>query len=237
MLTQIHGKTVSFEVLGKGETVLFIHGWGGSRESLRKLAESVSQKYKAVLIDLPGFGRSENPDPSWGIDEYTAIVARFLQKQRLSPVYVFGHSFGGTLALYLAVRYPKLVKKLVLCAPSYKRGGKKAPFASLLKNAFPRPIKRLLYGIFFPTSELYKYPHLEPNFRKIVTQDVSADMKLITVPTLILWGDKDSYVPVSHGRRLQKIIKDSQLEIFKGIGHGLPVYEPEKVYKSLEKFL
>src|SRR3990167_8239984 len=101
MLTPIHGKTVSFEVLGKGGRVLFIHGWGGSRESLRKLAESVSQKYKAVLIDLPGFGRSENPDPSWGIDEYTAIVARFLKKQRLSPVYVFGHSFGGTLALYL----------------------------------------------------------------------------------------------------------------------------------------
>lgn len=237
MLTQIEGKTISFEVLGTGRTLLIIHGWGGSRESLRGLAEMLQKKYKVVLLDLPGFGRSENPDPSWGIDEFTAVIARFLQKQRLSPAIVLGHSFGGTLALYLAVRYPKLVNKLVLLAPSYRRGGKKSPFAALFKDILPKPIKRLLYGIFFPASELYKYPHLEPNFRKIITHDVSGDIRLIAVPTLILWGDKDSYVPVAHGRRLQKIIKDSQLEIFKGMGHGLPVYEPEKVYKKLEPFL
>lgn len=237
MLTHVHGKLISFETFGKGKTVLFIHGWGGSRQNLKPLAKLVSKKCKAVIFDLPGFGKSENPDPDWGIAEYAQVIFSFVKKQRLAPVILFGHSFGGSLALYFTAHHPELVEKLIVCAPSYKREKKRVPLVSAVKDSIPAPMKRLLYRVFFPQSELYKYPHLESNFRKIVTQDVGNEALSIKKPTLILWGDLDRYVPVSFAHELQTLIQGSELEIIKGKGHGMPLTSPELVYNKLEKFL
>ena len=79
MYALIRGKQLHYDITGinrKGEDpILLVHGWGGSAESLSPLAKILSTSNKVILVDLPGFGKSDLPDINWGVEEYTEVVA------------------------------------------------------------------------------------------------------------------------------------------------------------------
>ena len=250
----IKNKRINYIQEGKGpSTILLIHGWGGSMESLFGLHNLLKADNLSVMLDLPGFGQSDNPDPDWGIGEYADLVVDFIKKLGLKKIVLFGHSFGGAISIYISANYSNLVDKLVLSAPSYKREnpcGQSNPktfwerVKSLTKNPVYEKLKprltrfrKLLYKVFYPESEVLKFPHLESNFRKIVTQDLSSLLPKIKQKTLILWGDTDSFVPLSHSHILKAGIKNSKLKVYNGIGHGLPKFKPEWVSMEIKKFI
>lgn len=235
MFLDVSGKKIYFERRGAGPPLLFVHGWGGTSMSLLPLARLFTG-YETIVLDLPGFGKSDLPDPTWGVKEYANIVYQFCLQLGLKNIAYFGHSFGGSLGIYLASTKPELIEKLILCNSAFKRT---SPGQSrfLLMKCLPMSMKRFLYRIFFPNSDSMKYPHLETNFRKIIIQDLSHLLPKIKTPTLILWGsaDKDTPVPMAH--ELYEKIAGSTLKIFEGVTHGLPLKYPEFVYKEVMKFL
>ncbi len=243
----LSNKNIHYETYGTGQPILFVHGWGGSIKSLRKLAKLASETHKTYIIDLPGFGKSDNPDPSWGVEEYAAVVTAFIAEQKLNNLIYFGHSFGGSLGIYLTAQHQAPVKKLILCASSYKRTGKSSAVAvrinRIVETYLPffshtwKVIKPLLYRIFFPNSDYGKYPHLIPNFRKIVTHDLTPLVNQITVPTLLLWGERDTYTPVALADELEATINGSKKVIFPFKRHNLPIRYPEVVYEKMKPFL
>lgn len=236
-------KKIHCIVKGKGAPVLFVHGWGGSSSSLIRVAEKIAKTRKVIIIDLPGFGKSDRPDQDWGVEEYAQIILKTCSAFKISKTDYFGHSFGGSLGIYLASTYPTYIEKLILCSSSYKRAiQKKIPAANLF-HQIPVPgsikllIRRLIYRLFFPRSDSLKYPSLESNFRKIISQDLSSCLPKIQAPTLILWGDKDNETPLPLAYELEKKIKNSQLVLFKDKGHALPLVEPNGVFKEIDRFL
>jgi pimeloyl-ACP methyl ester carboxylesterase len=228
---------LNYEIRGDGAPIILVHGWGGSIESLRALAALLSKKHKTIILDLPGFGASPKPPLDWGIGEYADSIIELLRSLKVKRINYFGHSFGGSLGIYIAAKNPELISRLILCAPSYKRELKTLKGVSLFKKIIPAGLKPFLYHIFLPGSDLGKFPHLEANFRKIVTQDLSPLSQKIKNPTLVLWGDQDSYTPVAGAQVLNAKIKSSKLKIFKGIGHGLPLKYPDLVYKEVDRFI
>ncbi|MFQ5645474.1 MAG: alpha/beta fold hydrolase [bacterium] len=114
MIIEIDGLDLWYEVLGKGEPVLVLHGWGGDIDSVRPLIEQLGGKFQAYGLDLPGFGRSGLPDKPWGTHDYQRLVSRFISRLDLAPVYIIGHSFGGRIGICLGAEEPQLIKKLVL---------------------------------------------------------------------------------------------------------------------------
>lgn len=240
MLIQIKGKHLHYEESGSGNPILFVHGWGGSLKSLYPLYRLAATSSHAYIIDLPGFGESDYPGPDWGIEEYADIVARFIHIMDISPVAYFGHSFGGSIGIYLSANNPQLIHRLVLCDSSYKRDIKKSQPRGLVRafSRFKVPLlKKIFYKIFYPDSDLLKFPHLEANFRKIVTQDLTPLVEKIPVQTLILWGETDGVTPVAWAYELKEKIAKSQLKVFPNIGHALPLKHPDIVYDELKKFL
>lgn len=238
MYLLLKGKQIHYDVLGSGSPILIVHGWGGSMESLRPLAKLLANSHKAILVDLPGFGASENPDPEWGVNEYADILVRLLKGLNVKKVDYFGHSFGGSLGIYLAAR-TNSVSKLILCATSYKRGAKKSKFAMMLKQFLPqnKPLRMLFYRIFFRNSDLAKYPHLEANFKNVVSQDLSDLPLSIHTPTLIIWGENDTTTPLTWAHELHEKIQDSTLSIIPHAKHGLPLRNPEIVAKEILSFI
>lgn len=247
MYTTIENKKIHYETYGKGEPIVFVHGWGGNISSLRKLAKLASRNFRAVLFDLPGFGRSDNPDPEWGVEEYATLVLAIFKKLKLKDPVYFGHSFGGSLGIYISAKQPDAIKQLILCASSYKRRNKKSRTVVKIKQfitgylpfltevmVFLRPY---LYKLFFRNSDLAKYPHLESNFRKIVTHDLSPLLPEIKKKTLIIWGERDKYTPLDLAHELRDTIADSQLVVFPNKSHNLPIRYPAEVYKEMKKFL
>jgi pimeloyl-ACP methyl ester carboxylesterase len=250
----IKNKKIHYVQEGKGpHTILLIHGWGGSMKSMNALFHLLKEEDECVMLDLPGFGHSDNPDPDWGIREYAGLVVDFIKNLGLKKVILFGHSFGGAISIYISANYPSLVDKLILSAPSYRRenpsGQSNAKtFWERVKNLTKHPlyeklkprlkkVRKLFYKIFYPGSEVLRFPQLEPNFRKIVTQDLSNLLPKIKQRTLILWGDTDTFVPLSHSYILKARIKNSKLKVYNGIGHGLPKFKPEWVYMEIRKFI
>lgn len=237
MYLELNGKSVNYEIKGKGDPIILVHGWGGSSNSLEALARLLSSKYKTITIDLPGFALSDNPDPDWGVGEYAKFIVDFLDQLNLKPVIFFGHSFGGALGIYVAANYPTYIKKLIISGGSYKREKPTSSIISRLFKWLPIFIKIIIYKVLFPESDRYKLPSLETNFRKIITQDLTPVLPSIIAPTLILWGENDTQTLVKLAIELHKKIKNSKLKTFPEIGHNLPLKYPELVYSAIKKIL
>lgn len=239
MQLQALGKRISYEIVGGGPPLLFVHGWGGTKQSLKPLANLLSKKYTCILIDLPGFGESENPDATWGVKEYADLIREFLTVLGIKNVIYFGHSFGGSLGIYLSAVQEVHIDKLILCNASYKRTAKKTAsrIPSWIPAALLFPVRKLYYKIFYPQSDMMKYPRLESNFRSIISTDLSGLLPHIKARTLIVWGQNDTETPVSLVTELEKQIKNSSLVLIPDGSHGLPLTNPEVVFNALSKFL
>lgn len=242
MQTVISGKTIHYEEQGSGQPILFIHGWGGTHKSLLPIASHLAGEYRTICLDLPGFGESTNPDPQWGVKEYAQLISTFLHQLGLNDVIYFGHSFGGSLGIYLAATEPSLISQLILCSTAFQRKIIRSRFAGL-KKLLPSFIRengicmRLLYRIFFPRSDGWKYIHLQNNFRIIMKEDLTELLSHIHCPTLILWGEEDTQTPIALTDILRVKIPQAKVEIFEYAKHSLPLLYTEEVAHSITRFL
>jgi pimeloyl-ACP methyl ester carboxylesterase len=240
----VNNKRINYVKEGFGDqVVLLVHGWGGSIDSLKELRQMLAKDYTVYALDLPGFGGSDPPDSDWGIDEYGEILKSFVSSLNLYDLNCIGHSFGGALGIYLAANHKGLIQKLVLLSPAYKRDPKKQlilsnkiPFYSRIKR-YIRPIRKIVYRVFVPTSQALDFPQLEHNFIKIIEQDQSHLLSEIKQETLILWGDEDQSTPIENAYLLDESLEKSRLKVYENEGHRLPIIHPEKVYTEILRFL
>jgi len=244
MFIKVLGKNINYQVKGNGKPLVLVHGWGGTIKSLDQLASLLSHNFKVIIFDLPGFGKSDLPDTNWGIKEFAEIVINIINKLKIEQVNYFGHSFGGSLGIYLASKNPSLINHLILCNSSYKRPLKKSSWSlGLFFNSLPLPknikhvIKKIIYRIFFPNSDLPNFPELESNYKKIMTQDLTPMLSGIKQPALILWGELDIQTPLNLANELKEKIKNSKLIVFPNAGHSLPNKYPQLVFDEVNKFL
>lgn len=118
---QVDSMQVNYVEAGKGKTLVMIHGLGGNASHWKRNMEHLSENYRCVAIDLPGYGNSDpvsRMDAATQLDFYAETVAAVLKKLKVSTAIVMGHSMGGQVAMILALKHPLLVEKLVLVAPA-----------------------------------------------------------------------------------------------------------------------
>lgn len=232
--------------MGNGYPVLLVHGWGENMYKMHKLALLVSKKFSVYLIDLPGFGKSDNPAEHWGVEGYAVMMKEFIEKLRLSQPHFIGHAFGSDIGIYLSSRYADSINHLVICSSSYRRLNRVSKPVRLMKS-IPRdpsilrilykPLRFLYYSIFHKDSDLLKYPHIEKNFRKIIAQDLTQELKRVKNKVLILWGENDLPTPAILGYELNRNIRHSRLAVFPDCTHDFPSENPQLVWKEIEPFL
>ena len=141
------GATLVSEQLGPraSQHLVFLHGWGANRESLRGIATLFENTHAIHLIDLPGFGEAPVPPPDWDTSKYADLVARFLSSSVSGPFVLVGHSFGARVSVRLAARrLPNLRAVVLMAAP-----GLPAPFYSRarLRRSAIRLLRRALYAV------------------------------------------------------------------------------------------
>lgn len=113
------------------ETLLFIHGLNGYIPIWDKVIEDLSEDYRCIAVDLPGFGRSEKGELPINIIFYADLLVRFLDGLRVRDAYIVGHSMGGQIATNLALRYATRFRKLILISPTGIE-----PFTQVERQAF-----------------------------------------------------------------------------------------------------
>ena len=205
-----------------GNTIVYLHGWGQNIAMMEPIAKPLEKTHRLIILDLPGFGNSDEPETAWTLDDYVEMVKELLSDLKVKKTNLIGHSFGGKISLLYASKYE--VNKLMLLASPYKIKIKKPSLkVKLLKKAATIP------GLGNLAEKMKKhlgstdYKNASPLMREIlvkhVNTDLTEDAKKIKCPTFIIWGTNDEAVPVEDAYELEKLIKDSGLSIYEGCTH------------------
>ena len=247
----IEGRRVHYVEAGTGEPVVLIHGWNGSTFSFRHVIPELAQAgYRAVAIDLFGYGYStRDPDADYSITGQAHLVSAVMARLGIQRAAVIGHSMGGAVAMRLAIGHPERVGRLILVdsvsAGQMRRG--RGP-GRLLRPLLPVIATLTLHRESFRMRALRSAAHdpafATPNvaegyFRPMRVaghlraqgimfsqrgRDEPLDPSTVRKPTLILWGEHDRWLPLSHGEALARLIPGARLVPVPSAGH-LPLEE------------
>lgn len=243
---------INYKIAGRGESLLILHGWGGSSDSWTKIGENLAARnYRVLIPDLPGFGKSQAPFKPWGVEGYVKWLRDFLNKLGTKKIFLVAHSFGGRIGIEFAAGFPQKLKKLILCsAPGVKfqptlrqmMAMEVARLGNLIFKPWPlRPLKNKARNLFY--FLLRQRDYLNSNevmrevFQKVVAKNLTPYLSQIKTKTLVIWGQNDKLVPLRCGKLMAEKIPGSKLEILPKIGHSPHLECPEKLIKILISFL
>lgn len=227
----------------KGPILIFIHGWGVDATSWSGVIEKfLPYASRIFAVDLPGFGKSENPKHTFDVGCYTDIMEEFIKKLNIKEAVLIGHSFGGRIALRLSIKIPKSILKSVLVSSAGIRTRSRRvkilkKLSKIMKLFFGRSenIKEKAYKLV--GSDYQLKPELKDTFRRVINEEDTNLFSKVSVPTLLLWGEVDKITPLSSGKRMNKEIKNSEIFIIPDVGHFIFLDEPEIFVRKIIKFI
>ncbi len=223
--------------------ILIIHGWGKGQESWQKVKEALEKNgFEVIVPDLPGFGKNPPPDKIWGVREYALWLDDLIKEK----VILFGHSFGGAVALNFLNISPQKVEKIILCSPAiFRKKRAKVRFFSFLAEKFRKIVKRPLPKIveriiakILGNQDYYQSQGIKREiFKKIIEEDCAFLLEKVNLPTLIIWGKEDKVVPLEEGEKLKKLIKNSKLVVLEKAGHSPHLEKANELSRVVIDFL
>ena len=227
---QVDDLTVRYQVGGQGPAVLLLHGWGGAIESFAPVLDDLQRSYTVAAFDLPGFGKSSLPPSTWGSADYAQLTLNVMDRLHLERPHLIGHSFGGQVSIQLAATSPNRVSKLVLVCSAGIRT--KPALATRLKRRTARLGRWLaVYGGWVGEmlrAEIYRrvqsqdYANagpLRPTLVRVINEDLTPLLPLITSPTLLVWGEQDRDVPLAAAQVMARLLPEARLVVFEHAGH------------------
>lgn len=234
------------------QQVLILHGWGGSKQSWQACVNEFDKdKYELFVPDLPGFGANPAPTKSWSVDDYAHYVSQLMKEYKLEKPVCIAHSFGGRIAIKLASNHKDIFSKLVLVAAAgIKREASFkvrlfafiSKFGKAILNVFglkmiEKKARRILHKIAGAHDYSKTEGTMKETFKMVIEEDLTGLLKNINTTTYIIWGDKDSYVPVSDAHIMNTQIAHSKLKVFAGGKHGLHLQMPKELAETISSFI
>ena len=255
-----------YEDHGSGRPVVLIHGWplsGASWE--RQVAALLPEGYRVVTYDRRGFGQSSKPTKGYDYDTLADDLSALLTQLDLSDVTLVGHSFGGgEIVRYLTRHGSSRVAKVALVAPAATPfvmktadnpngiPAEKLEFfrTKILQEDFPKWLEDGKKAIFVADTSpslqdwvmrlMLTTPlrvAIECN-RVMTSTDFRAELPKISVPVLIVHGDKDASAPIDlTGRPTAALIPNAQLKVYEGAPHGLFLTHKDRLNADLLGFI
>ena len=219
MKISIKDLNINYIQYGKGKDIVLLHGWGQNIEMMKPIGDNFSDRFRITILDLPGFGESDEPKNTWKIDDYELLLEEFIEKLKIKKPIMIGHSFGGRLAIRYSAR--NTIEKLVLFGSPCIRVQEALPLkVRLLKSLKKLPGMDSIgeYMKKYIGSRDYKAasPVMRQTLVEVVNEDLSKYAKEIEEPTLLIWGQNDTEAPVAEAKELEKIMIDAALIILPG---------------------
>lgn len=209
--------------------IILLHGLGGYGNNFLKMSNLISDEYGIILPDLLGHGKSEKLR-NLTVEDQSKAVMELISSLGIDDYIIGGNSYGGWVAQYHEIVYGKASKLLLIDS-----AGSNPTVGQNGSESVERFLKRI--------EKVYPNNHMEcirdmlinnTDSQFVITDEM---LRKITKPTLILWGDRDSLIPVKYAQHIHELISSSTLEIIEGAGHT-PHFEAfEKVASSVNDFL
>jgi len=232
---------VSLKVRDKDtETVwLFLHGWGASKSVWEQICKQIP--FTSVAVDLPGFGQSDDLLEPWSIADYRDAVVEIIQKLDRDKVVLVGHSFGGQIATAVAAKNPERISGLVLVDAAVVRSPEPKLLSWLghwLSPLFRLPGLQAMKGPLYDLIGADRPPendNLKITMRTILREDQREQLKQITVPIHIIWGEYDKDAPLVKGRKVKSAANNATMSVLSG-GHHIFLDNPDRFIEELRAY-
>lgn len=224
------GVTFYYEVYGKGEPLVLIHGNGGSIADWASQIGYFRTRYRVIAMDSRDQGRSGDSAGPITYEKMADDQAALLDHLGIARAAVIGWSDGGIEALLLGMRHPSKVEKIVAMAANLKPDAVYPEVAQLdevltkqaeAAKVSSRQAARDKKVFSLPANE----PHIDPKM-----------LNSITAPTLVLAGDHDLILD-THTLEIFHNLPNAQLGIFPDSTHMVPYDDPERFNDAVERFL
>ena len=243
-----------FDPVADAPTVLFLHGWGAPFEIYKPLLDYIRSKgYGIAAFDCPGVGKTQEPLSPLTLDDYVSFTLEFCRNIGLHEAIPFAHSNGGRIALRLMAdkNCPLKISRAVLMdaagAPTPKTFRQKASLRlyKCLRVLGTAPLVRSLFGELYESvrdkrsSADYRAssPVMKKTMSNLLSVDLTPVMPDISAEVLLVWGEKDTATPLSEGKKMESLIKNSGLAVVNGAGHYPYIDNPAQFYAVLDAYL
>jgi len=219
----VNGLKMYYEIHGSGAPLVLLHGGGSTIVSTYgTILPELSKTQQVIAIELQAHGHTADIDRPLSFEQDADDVAALLAQLHIAKANIMGFSNGGTTALQIAIRHPKLVNKLVLASALYKRNGTPPGFFDGFNNPTIDQVPPPLKEAFLAANPDPK--GFEAMFRRDVARmknfkDISDEaIKSIQAPALVISGYTDAILP-EHSLLLGRTLPHAQVAILPG-GHG-----------------
>ncbi len=225
---QINGVRIYYERYGRGAPILLLHGGFSHIAREGKLIDLLAPHYEVIAVDTRGHGRSTLDDQPMTYPLLADDMAKLLQELRVGPVTIVGHSDGGMIGYILAARYPAKVRALAANGAGFRRagrGGMTPQTNDWIKSITPAMVNswgdgRAVYEGLNPEAEWNRYITKVKELWQSETDLTDEDLKAIRCPTLISYGDRDTFFDLGDIVWMYEQIPGASLYVAPDGGHG-----------------
>ena len=258
-----NGIQTNYHEHGQGEPVLLIHGsgpgvtgWANWRLTIPALAE----KFRVIAPDIVGFGYTERPvDVQYNMETWLNHILGFMDALGIEKAHVIGNSFGGGLALAMAIRVPHRVGRLVLMGsaglpftltdgldrvwgytPSIDNMRGLLDLFAFDRNRVTDDLARMRYeasirpGIQEAFAQMFPAPR-QNGVNGLASNEVA--IKALPHTTMIVHGREDKVIPLASSYELFSMIQNAQIHVFGQCGHWTQIEHAERFNKLISDFL
>lgn len=249
---------IAVEIDGSGDSVLMIHGLGGTSNFWTPLLPALAH-FRAIRPDLPGSGRSHRVEGPLSIDRFVRALMRVCGAAGVERAHVVAHSMGTIIAFHLAALEPKLVRSLALFGPltappdanrspirargakarSEGEAGMQQIADAIVQTATSAETrKRRPVAVAAVRESLMRQsPEGYARSCEALSDAQPADMAKIACPALLITGDEDAISPPQAVRAIGDRIPGARVEVLSRCGHWTTFEKPDECNELLKRFL
>lgn len=226
-----------YKVVGEGEPVVLVHGLSASSLWWMRNVPALAASYRLYLVDLPGFGSMASPFGRFQLQSAATWLLRWMQTVGIAKAHLIGHSMGGYICLWMAAHHPEVISRLVLVSPAVKPEARNVlgylrPLLLAMGHLTPRFVPLLLYDTLRagPVTILRAAGDL-------LTVDVQQELRQVSAPTLLVWGEHDTLVPLSISTLMLREMQHARFLRLHRSGHVSMFDQPEQFNGAVLAFL
>jgi len=232
----VPGGRVAVRERGSGVPLVFLHGGTGTGAfDWGEIAGRLAPRYRTVVFDLRGHGRSSHEGEEFGVVRFGLDTVHVLRALGLERAVLVGFSVGGNTLLGLLARDPRPALALVTIGASAR--GDPGRVQEIMAGPWPDYLTGLEHEV---GSGPEYWRELRGRLAHDWAQNVSLDdeaLRRITCPTLVCHGDRDRVQQLGYAEHLAAALPDAELFVAEGAGHAVQLEQPEQFLQVLERFL
>ena len=248
---------ISYQIVGEGDPIIFIHGIGSKKTSWNSVVNELKKQFLCITYDLRGHGDSKDISSDFNLNDLVEDIEKIRSHLDIDKMHLVGHSLGGMIGPAYTKKYPNKVISITLLSTaafrSVKDQQKLLNIISLIENegldeVIPNLINRWFTDIFIQQNQNIINKRIEQIkntpisvflkvFRIYALTEMSSWLASIKTPCLVMTGEYDIGCSPEINKQIVKTIPNSKLEILKNLKHAITLESPQLVSKNINKFL